>query len=253
MSKRKEGKYAYCVIETKEEKSFGHIGIGDRSDEVYTVHHRNLAMVVSNSPITAYPPIKKYAFTHEKVIAEVMKTHTVIPMSFGVIFNNDKEIRLLLNNNYPELEKTLQKLTNKIELGLKVFLKKECFADEIEQGNPDITRLKNEINSLPVAETYHKKIQLGTLVQAVVEDKRLHYAREIHERLGEFAAEAKLNNTVGERMLLNSAFLVERDREQEFDEKVNEVFLKHSDRLEFKYSGPWPPYNFVNIKMRLES
>jgi len=22
--------------------------------------------------------------------------------------------------------------------------------------------------------------------------------------------------------------------------------------LSFKYSGPWPPYNFVNIKLKLE-
>ena len=24
------------------------------------------------------------------------------------------------------------------------------------------------------------------------------------------------------------------------------------DKLTFKYTGPWPPYNFVNIRLKLE-
>jgi hypothetical protein len=24
------------------------------------------------------------------------------------------------------------------------------------------------------------------------------------------------------------------------------------DHLSFKYTGPWPPYNFVNIRLKLE-
>lgn len=253
MVKKKEGKYAYCVIETTEEKNFGPIGIGDRSDDVYTVHYRDLAMVVSNTPVTVYIPIKANALAHEKVIAEVMKAHTVVPMSFGVIFKNDEKIRSLLKQNYTGIKKMLEKLKNKVELGLKVFMKKDCFADEIEKDNPEITKLKNEIISLPDDLTYQKKIQLGSLVQDVVEAKRLQCTEEIHDQLKEYAVATKLNNTVGERMVLNSAFLVERDREQEFDEKVNEAFLKYCDRMEFKYTGPWPPYNFVNIKIKLES
>jgi len=253
MNSKKEGKYAYCIIDVKQEKKFGPIGMGNRSDEVYTVHYRDMAMVVSNTPVTVYTPIKENALVHEKVIAEVMKAHTVVPMSFGIIFKSDKQIGLLLKQNYSEIKKMLRKLKNRVELGLKVFLKKECFADEIEQDNPEITKLKKEIASLPAAQIFHKKIQLGTLVQAVVEAKRLQYSGEIYDQLKAYVVDARLNDTVGERMVLNSAFLVDRDREQEFDEKVNGVYLKYCDRMEFKYSGPWPPYNFVNIKMKLES
>ena len=37
-----------------------------------------------------------------------------------------------------------------------------------------------------------------------------------------------------------------------FDERVKEISRKYEDILTFKYSGPWPPYNFVNIKLKLE-
>jgi len=53
-------------------------------------------------------------------------------------------------------------------------------------------------------------------------------------------------------MILNAAFLVERTQERLFDDKVKEVSRQYEELLTFKYTGPWPPYNFVNIKLKLE-
>jgi hypothetical protein len=50
---------------------------------------------------------------------------------------------------------------------------------------------------------------------------------------------------------MNAAFLVSRDKEQAFDQRVKQIGAKH-DKLTFKYTGPWPPYNFVNIRLKLE-
>ena len=43
-----------------------------------------------------------------------------------------------------------------------------------------------------------------------------------------------------------------RQREAEFDNVVNKIAKKYGKRLKFKYTGPWPPYNFVNIRLKLE-
>jgi hypothetical protein len=53
-------------------------------------------------------------------------------------------------------------------------------------------------------------------------------------------------------MILNAAFLVERDKAVEFDHAVNEIAQRYDGRLRFHYTGPWPPYNFVNIRLKLE-
>ena len=42
-----------------------------------------------------------------------------------------------------------------------------------------------------------------------------------------------------------------RDREAAFDARVKSIAARF-DRLTFKYTGPWPPYNFVNIRLKLE-
>ena len=36
-----------------------------------------------------------------------------------------------------------------------------------------------------------------------------------------------------------------------FDAKVKSIAGRF-DKLTFKYTGPWPPYNFVNIRLKLE-
>ena len=50
---------------------------------------------------------------------------------------------------------------------------------------------------------------------------------------------------------MNAAFLVGREAEPAFDARVKEIGLRY-DKLTFKYTGPWPPYNFVNIRLKLE-
>ena len=40
-------------------------------------------------------------------------------------------------------------------------------------------------------------------------------------------------------------------RKAAFDSKV-EAIASQFDKLTFKYTGPWPPYNFVNIRLKLE-
>src|SRR6185295_4983551 len=45
------GKYVYCIIESSDALRFGPIGIGADPSDVYTVHYKNLAAVVSDAPL----------------------------------------------------------------------------------------------------------------------------------------------------------------------------------------------------------
>lgn len=53
-----------------------------------------------------------------------------------------------------------------------------------------------------------------------------------------------------DRMVLNAAFLVEREREAEFDDAVRRLGERFEDQFLFKYVGPVPPYNFVSITIQ---
>jgi hypothetical protein len=247
-----EGKYVYCVIKTPDDRDFGPIGIGDGTNRVYTVHYEELAAVVSDTPIRIYDPTRENVLAHELVNETVMREFTVIPMSFGTIFRTKQDIVELLKSTSRAFDDVLDKMKDKIEFGLKVLWDRDKVIGKLEQGDEEIRRLKEEITGNAQSSTYFARMQLGRLVEGALEGTANEYVMDIHESLKPVAVASRSNKPIGDRMIMNVAYLVNRSREQEFDEAVKALSRKYEDLLSFKYTGPWPPYNFVNIKLRLE-
>ncbi|CAN5653534.1 gas vesicle protein GvpL [soil metagenome] len=247
-----EGKYVYCIIKTSDGRDFGPIGIGDGANRVYTVHHNDLAAVVSDTPIRIYDPTRENVLAHELVNETVMREFTVIPMSFGTIFRTRDDIIELIKSTYKAFDDVLEKMRDKIEFGLKVLWDRDKVIGKLEQSDDEIRRLKEEITGNAQSSTYFARMQLGRLIEGALESSANGYVMDIHESLKPVAVASRSNKPIGDRMIMNAAYLVERSREQEFDESVKALSRKYEDLLSFTYTGPWPPYNFVNIKLRLE-
>ena len=225
-----EGKYVYCIIETAEPRSFGSMGIGGRGDDVYTIRHKGLAAVVSNTPLVVYDPTRENVFAHEQVNETVMREFTVLPMAFGALFRTEEDIIELIRGTYDALRDVLSKMEGKVEFGLKVNWDRDRVTSELEEKDDEIRHLKEQITSRTTGSTYFARMQLGRLIETALTDQADSYIR----------------------MIMNAAFLIERDREVEFDQKVKEIASKYEGKLSFKYTGPWPPYNFVHIRLKLE-
>jgi hypothetical protein len=249
---REQGKYVYCIIEADEPQTFGPLGIGGRGDQIYTIHHGGLAAVVSDTPVVVYDPTRENALNHEHVNETVMKEFTVIPMSFGTVFRTEDDVVEFLKDTSETLRDVLRKMRDKIEFGLKVNWDPETVLQEVEAENEEIRRLKEEIVSNRLASTYLARMQLGRLVERALSDKSDGYVREIYDYLRDCAVASRHNKPIGDKMILNAAFLVDREKQAEFDEKIEAVAKKYERRLKLHYTGPWPPYNFVNIRLKLE-
>ncbi len=247
-----EGKYVYCIIESPTPRAFGRMGIGNRQDEIYTIHFQELAAVVSDTPLVVYDPTRENALCHERVQEVVMMEHTVIPMSFGCVFRTDDDIVTFLKDTYDALTDVLHRMRDKIEFGLKVNWDTERVMEEIEQENEEIYRLKQEILNNQQSSTYFARMQLGRLVERALGDKSADYVREIYDRLRDSAIASRANKVSGDKMILNAAFLVERENASAFDRRVQDIAQRYEGRLTFRYTGPWPPYNFVNVRLKLE-
>lgn len=247
-----EGKYVYCIIEAEEPRSFGPLGIGGRGDEVYTIHQAGLAAVVSDTPIMVYDPTRENALAHERVNETVMREFTVIPMSFCTVFRTEEDVVEFLRHTHEALRDVLRKMKDKIEFGLKVNWDPDTVLRQVEAENEEIRRLKEEILSDKRGSTYFARVQLGRLVEGAMSARAEAYVREVYDGLREVAMASRQNKPIGEKMILNAAFLVERDRAAEFDRKVQEIAERREGELRFLYTGPWPPYNFVNVRLKLE-
>src|SRR5258708_34538180 len=64
---QQEGRYVYGVIEAREPVGFGKIGIGGMGENVYTVHHGDVAAVLSRTPVCMFNPSGGNALAHAPV------------------------------------------------------------------------------------------------------------------------------------------------------------------------------------------
>ena len=244
------GKYVYCIIDSSDALKFGPVGIGADPSDVYTVHYKNLAAVVSDAPLEVLDSTRENVLAHERVNETVMREHTVIPMSFGTIFKTREDIVELLRSAAEAFGDVLNKMQNKLEFGLKVLWDRDQAIREVEADDEDISRLKKEISGQK-GPTYFARMQYGRLIDSALQSRSERYVADILEQLRDVSVASRINKPIGDKMIMNAAFLISRDQESAFDARVKSIASRF-DKLTFKYTGPWPPYNFVNIRLKLE-
>jgi hypothetical protein len=246
----RSGKYVYCIIQTGEPRRFGPVGIGSEPAEVHTVNYKEIAAVVSDTPLEVYDPTRENVLAHERVNEVVMRDFTVIPMSFSTVFKTSEDIVELLRSAYDAFRDVLVKMQDKLEFGLKVVWEPETIIGEIEKADENLRLLRQEISNQK-GSTYFARMQYGRLVDSLLQERSEKLVSEIVGTLSGVCVASRTNKPIGDKMILNGAFLVSRDREPDFDAAVKEIDARY-ENLIFKYTGPWPPYNFVNIRLKLE-
>ncbi|SFQ98577.1 GvpL/GvpF family gas vesicle protein [Desulfoscipio geothermicus] len=246
----KKGYYLYAILAEKEPQNFGPIGIGGKGEKVYTLHYKDLAMAVSKAPVKTYDPVRKNAMAHQKVISTIMQRYDVLPVSFGTCVDSYEEVMNIFEKLYGQALSALDKIKNKIEVGLRVFWKKESFIREVGSANREVEALKEKIAGRDSDVSSYKQIlELGERLQLIADNKRREYVNLLFEPLCNIASDAKLNDPTSEKMIINATFLVDKDKEEEFDRAVNKLYNAYCKDLDVKYTGPWPPYSFVGIKI----
>ncbi|HUT75805.1 MAG TPA: GvpL/GvpF family gas vesicle protein [Armatimonadota bacterium] len=237
-----EGKCILCIVEAGP--------LADvRESGIYTIPYRDIAAVVRDVPVPAPQPTRQDLVSHLRTIEQIMTTKTVIPVGFGNTAGSEQEVSDgLLAARYDEWQALLAHLAGKVELGLKVMWKEmTAVLAEIVAAREDIRALRDKLARRPQAGAYQGRIEVGRLVAEALEVGKVQEGAAILERLAPFAAETRGGKLLGESMILNAAFLVERRREPEFDGAVSRLAEDCGERLLLKYVGPTPPFNFVSV------
>jgi hypothetical protein len=214
----------YCVTRGARPLSVGSIGIEPRWPDVYTIAFDDIAAVVSDVPGGTLDPTRERVLAHDRVNHAVMRECTVIPMNFGTVCRTREDVLRLLRVAYKAFSDVLEKMEGRVEYGLKVVQRPGATIDHLPPGAPADGELQRRAE---------RHLDDGL------------------ERLRDVSVASRLNPPLGDQMILNAAFLVRRDRDHPFVKRAREVAGKFP-HLGFKLTGPWPPYNFVNIRLKLE-
>jgi len=247
-----EKRSIYCVIPTNQERKFDLLGFEE--EEVYTINYKDIAAVVSDISLSfeELDPTRSNMKTHTLVLETLMKDYTVLPARFGLICDGEGKLMGLLQKYYPTLKDYIRRLDNRIEIGIKVFWEKEAMIAELEGKDKRFTRLKEELKTLPPLIAQDKLVKAGEMVRSMIEKWVDRYTDRVYRQLMKVAVDGKKNYPIDMKNIINSAFLVDKAREKQFDTLIDKLDSEYGDKINFKYVKPVPPYNFVNLELYLK-
>jgi hypothetical protein len=111
----------------------------------------------------------------------------------------------------------------------------------LREARPAFTRALREVED---------DVELGLKVltqeDADVDEEAIR--EEVTERFDERAISVTSDDLFSDRLIVNRSFLIDRDDREEFDRAIGEFEDEHDDLL-VQYTGPWAPYNFVDIEI----
>jgi hypothetical protein len=197
--------------------------------------------------------LERTAREHETVLDAALLAATIVPLRMCTVYENEENVRRMLARENGTLGEALGFLDGRLEWSVKVLVASDSLME--------LARTELEPDDEPSAATerrgeggaYMLRRRRERLLRERAQSIAADVAEQVHARLQDWAIDAvtrppqnpELSGHQGE-MLLNAAYLVERDRTDELTRLVDELEAHHRELgIAIELTGPWPPYNFV--------
>jgi len=224
--------------------------------EIYTLSHLDVAAVVGDCEVVDYKHMRKDALAlllvrHQKIIERIMELgHTIIPVRLGTFAADDAEVRTILKKGYRLIKEIIPRVQDKIEVDVAVVWKDlNSVLKEIGEEK-EITELKRTLLSNLKGVSVDDQMKLGLRVKQILDDKRRHGASLIQDALMKMSSAYRAHELMDDRMVMNSAFLIRPEIQDEFYARVESLNDEFAERLDFRCIGPLPPYSFYTVEIK---
>lgn len=217
---------------------------------VHSIGVDQIAAIVSDHPVEKLSLLRRNVEPHHRVVREVTSHGTFIPATFGHISDDEEQVRAVLRDNYTEIRGELERLAGKVEMGVKLMWDVDNIFDFFVGTDRELRSRRDRVfgKSRPSLED---KLELGAFFEKRLKLERERLGNQIVDALRPVTGEVRVNSVSDEKMVLNAAFLIERTREKEFEEALYRAAGLFDSNYALDYNGPWPPYNFVRLTLRL--
>jgi len=241
-------KYIYGFMRNGAKPTFTILGIDGKP--VFTISDNDVAAVVSDGPDGKLRPERKHLSAHHSVIKEVMKTSTILPVSFGVVADDEASIKKILKLNHDSFVSQLKRLEGKVEMGLKIAWDVENIFEFMVRKHRTLELFRDNIFLKPTGATQEEKLELGRMFETILNEDREKHTATVQDILKDYCCEIKVNKPKDEKTIMKLACLVEKTKPEQFEKGVFEAAKEFDDNYAFDFNGPWAPHNFVDIKLK---
>ena len=224
-------------------------GVG--GSDVELVVEGGLAAVVSPLGVGKVRPQRANLAAHHRILHDLAEERPVLPVVFGTVTGNEGELRRILRRNQGSLADSLARLRDKVEMGLKVYWDLPNVFEYFVATHQELESMRNRLFRAGRTPSLEEKVELGERVVSLLQQARQRHSQRVQETLAACSVEVRSIDPGEERMILKLACLVEKDRLARWEEGVRLAATSFDDHYRFDYNGPWPPYNFADVDLRL--
>ena len=242
-----QGKYLYAFIAGAQALDFEISGIDD--GKVYLIEQGGVCAVVSDVPNIKLRPERRRLAAHQGVLKRLMEQTTVLPVTFGVVADDPQAVENILITNRDVFFEQLERVFNKVEMGLRVTWDVPNIFDYFIQIHPTLRAARDRFFGGHREPSQEDKIELGRMFNRLLDEDREKYTDDVEEVLGQYCFEIKSNKCRVENEVMNLVCLVGRDDEARFEDGILKAANLFDNNFSFDYNGPWAPHNFVDINL----
>lgn len=224
----------------------------DKKENVFAASCKGIAGIISRVNLDEFGEVplkqnlesldwvRENVFSHERVIEEVMRQTTVIPMKFCTIFTATERILELLREKYDYFSNLLERYGGRNEWGVKVYCSINSKPADKKAGSGREYLMKKKAEQ-------EMELQNEAKVNASVEN--------IFNRIRNLAEDSKINRPTPRELLvckdkeqvLNVSFLVKDTDRDKLTALVEEMAEEHKECLSLELVGPLPVYSFIPV------
>ncbi|WP_030212316.1 GvpL/GvpF family gas vesicle protein [Streptomyces bikiniensis] len=234
--------YVYAITGKDHPLAVGDVtGVGADPSPVRALACGPLYAVVSDVSEEIRPK-RRDLLIHQEVQERLMEGGPVLPLQFGYTAVDEEVVEQALRKDAEGYLANLERLDGCAEYHVRASRNEEELLRQILRETPETRELNDRIRAgdpdpqLPLT--------LGRAVAAQVQERQDALAAGLTDALVPYAREHDVRPASGDDFL-NLSLLVPDDRREEFLTAHAGLVRQLGDGVEFRLSGPLPPYSFV--------
>lgn len=207
-----------------------------------------LCAIVSDCPAETVRAERRNLMAVQRALSTLNASLDLLPVAFGAIAKTKADIRRFIDERQDEFEAQLRRVAGAVEMNLRLTLDAPDPIAYLVERTPQLKAARERIFNARRKPSHDEKIRLGQMVEAVLNRYREAHAANVMTALGDSCAELIKLPARSEKEIVNLAALAPRCALDRFEAAVHDAAARTEEDIAFDLSGPWPPFNFVQVE-----
>lgn len=235
-------------------------------NEIRTVRHGDLVAFVRSVPLAEFSEqsiqerlqdqewLMHAVQHHHQVIADLSAQLTLLPSTFGAVYESEDAVSDSLEANQGPLTDRLREVSGCDEWALHLFRDEAGVRERVLEADPELQRMSRELESAPTGRAYLLRQQLEKRLSQAIEEQQLAVADAVLEQVEQYTRGIQVEEprTGGDSEsddveIARASLLVPGEQSESMLDALDAA-AESTPGIRVEVSGPWPVYSFANTE-----